>query len=91
MSILMDPTGGTSITQRARLERPVTLNGQTLGLLDIAKARGNVFLDRLAARLSERGINIRRYSKPTFARVAPQQLKQQIAGECDAVVEALAD
>jgi hypothetical protein len=41
--------------------------------------------------LSALGIAVKRYSKPTFTRIAPTPLKQQIAGECQVVVEGLAD
>jgi hypothetical protein len=40
----------------------------TVGLLDIAKARGDVFLDRLDELLTERGVRVVRFQKPTFAR-----------------------
>lgn len=65
--------------------------GQTIALLDISKAQGDVFLDQLQALLTEQGIATRRYRKPTFARVAPEALRHQIAAECTLVVEALAD
>ena len=76
---------------RARLTPPEDLEGRTVGLLDIGKARGNVFLDHLEDRLSERGITVRRYAKPTNTRVAPADVAQSIATECDVVVEALSD
>ena len=57
----------------------------------ISKPRGNLFLDRLEQQLRERGATVRRYSKPTFTKPAPVDLRQQIATECGAVVEALAD
>jgi hypothetical protein len=60
-------------------------------LLDISKARGDVFIDRIEDLLGQRGIKTRRYKKPTFTRIAPVELKQQIATECDVVVESLAD
>ena len=47
MSVLLDPTSERSPSQRPRLPRPERLDGLTIGLLDIAKARGDVFLDRL--------------------------------------------
>jgi hypothetical protein len=34
---------------------------------------------------------VRRYTTPTFTKPAPVDLRQEIAVECDAVVEALAD
>ena len=65
--------------------------GKTVGLLDISKPRGDVFIDRIEDLLVQQGVKTRRYKKPTFTRVAPVELKQQIATECDAVVESLAD
>jgi hypothetical protein len=90
-TILLDPTAERAPAARARLKRPASLDGLTVGILDISKARGNVFLDRLDGLLSERGIKVKRYRKPTFTRVAPTPLKQQIAAECDLVIEGLAD
>lgn len=88
---LLDPTAELATAARALTARPATLAGATVGLLDISKARGNVFLDRLATRLTEQGIGIRRYTKPTFTRPAPTALRHQIAAECQLVVEGLAD
>ena len=62
-----------------------------MGLLDISKARGDVFLNRLEERLRERGAEVIRFSKPTFTKPAPVDLRHEIAVQCDAVVEALAD
>ena len=91
MTQLVDPTGETASVQRERLQRPPALEGLTVGILDISKPRGDVFLDRLDERLSATGIGVKRYVKPTFARPAPTELRQQIATEVDAVVEGLAD
>ena len=62
-----------------------------VGLLDIAKSKGDIFLDRLEQRLSERGLEVHRYAKPTNTRPAPTPLYQQIADEVDVVIEALSD
>ena len=67
------------------------LDGLTIGLLDIAKARGDVFLDRLDERLRERGLAVKRYKKPTNTRPAPLPLQQQIATEVNLVIEGLSD
>ncbi len=90
-TILLDPTDERSPDRRERLSRPKDLDGLTVGLLDISKARGDIFLDEIEKLLSERGLKIRRYQKPTFARVMPIELKQEISTECDVVIEALAD
>jgi hypothetical protein len=90
-TVLLDPTAELSPVARALTARPPSLDGLTVGILDISKARGNVFLDRIDELLTERGITVRRYRKPTFTRPAPTALAQTIAGECDLVVEGLAD
>jgi len=89
--ILLDPTGERQPARRERLPRLAGLAGRTVGLLDIAKPRGDLFLDRIEARLRERGAEVVRYRKPTFTKPAPVDLRHEIAVQCDAVVEALAD
>ena len=89
--VYLDPTGETQPVARALAARPASLDGAVVGLLDITKPRGNVFLDRLERLLTERGLTTRRFSKPTFTKVAPVDLRHQIATQCDVVVEALAD
>lgn len=88
---LLDPTSERRPAKRERLQRPASIDGLTVGLLDIAKARGDVFLDRIESKLKERGAKVERYQKPTFTRVAPVDLKQLISTQCDVVIEALAD
>ncbi len=88
---LYDPTGEFAPLMRAPLAKPTTLKGLTIGLLDISKARGDVFLDHLASLLGAQGLTVKRYKKPTFARPAPVDLLQQIASDCDVVIEGLAD
>ncbi len=50
---ILDPTGERSVAERERLARPASLSGLTVGLLDISKPRGDVFLDRIEERLVE--------------------------------------
>jgi hypothetical protein len=91
LTVLLDPTSERSPTIRPRLPRPEKLDGLTIGILDIAKARGDVFLHRLGERLGERGIAYKHYAKPTNTRVAPLPLQQQIATEVNLVIEGLSD
>ena len=60
-------------------------------ILATLQPRGDVFLDRLEARLTSEGARVKRYAKPTFSKPAPLDVRKQIAEECGAVVEALAD
>ncbi|MFM1752552.1 MAG: hypothetical protein RL119_1514 [Actinomycetota bacterium] len=91
MKTLLDPTNERRATKMERVGRPTSLNGLTVGLLDISKARGDVFLDRLEERLSEMGADVRRFKKPTFTKPAPVDLRHEIAIQCQVVIEALAD
>ncbi len=44
-AILLDPTSETSPAGRERLAPVASLAGRTVALLDIGKARGDVFID----------------------------------------------
>jgi hypothetical protein len=89
--VVLDPTSERAPAQQARLPRPARLAGLRVGLLDISKPRGDLFLDRLAQHLVARGVTVERYTTPTFTKPAPAELRQRIAATCDAVIEALAD
>jgi hypothetical protein len=89
--ILLDPTAELDSAERQPLPLPASLTGLTVGLLDISKAKGDIFLDRIDALFRERGVQTRRFRKPTFTRPAPVELLQEIAGQCNVVVEGLAD
>jgi len=88
---ILDPTGELALADRQPLPRPESLSGLTVGLLDISKPRGDIFLDRIEQRLTEVGANVRRYRKPTYTKPAPVDLRHEIATECQVVIEALAD
>jgi hypothetical protein len=72
-------------------ERPPTLEGRRVWLLDISKRQGSEFLDRIEALLREHGAVVRRTRKPTFAKPAPDEVIEEIAIHGDLAVEALAD
>jgi hypothetical protein len=91
MRIVLDPTSERAPATRTPNARVASLEGKTVALLDISKARGDVLLDRLEQRLRADGVTTRRYTKPTFAKPAPVDLRHEIATECEVVIEALAD
>lgn len=90
---VLDPTGERQPAERQLTARLESLSGKTIGLLDITKPRGNVFLDRLEELLRERidGVEVIRFKKPTFTKNAPVDLRHEISVTCDVVIEALAD
>ena len=89
--IYLDPTAERTPVDRSRAPRPASLEGRVVGLVDISKPRGDVFLDHLDGLLTDRGLRVLRFRKPTFAKVAPVDLRHEISTKCDVVVEALAD
>ena len=78
---------------RKTAPRAASLDGKVITLLDISKAKGDHLLDRIEELLRERARPkaILRRKKPTFARPAPDDLRHEILGKSDVVVEGLAD
>ena len=89
--VVLDPTSERQLAIRSRVERLRSLAGKTVGLLDISKPRGDVFLTRLEELFRDRGATTIRFMKPTFTKPAPVDLRHEIATRSHAVVEALAD
>jgi len=92
MTRIVDPTDERVPLRRTLAPRPSKLSG-TVAILDIAKPRGDVLLDRLEEHLRDRlaGVEIKRFRKPTFTKPAPDELRRQIAGQSDFIIEGLAD
>ena len=92
MTTILDPTNERVPVERSIAPRRGTIAGN-VALLDISKPRGNVLIDRLEVLLAQRlpEVTFNRYSKPTFTKPAPEELRQQIHRENDFVIEALAD
>ncbi len=89
---LVSPMNETVVKASAPPARLASLAGKRIGLLDISKAGGSFFLDRLEQILRERYqvAEIVRAKKPTYTKNAPDAVIEQLRG-LDAVVEALAD
>ena len=92
MSEYLDPTASVAVPRKTA-PRPASLDGKTVTLLDISKAKGDHLLDRIEELLRERARPkaIVRRKKPTFARPAPDPLRREIVGATDVLIEALAD
>ena len=89
---ILDPTSEQAPTGRplsGRRLQPGT--PAKIALLDIRKPRGEIFLDELEQLLTQKGHTVIRTAKPTFTKPAPQDVRAEIAQQCDAVIEALAD
>jgi hypothetical protein len=92
MTTILDPTDERKPVVRQITPRSGALIG-TVALLDIRKPRGDVLLDEIERQLASvaPGVAIKRYSKPTFTKPCPDDLRREIASKVDYVVEALAD
>jgi hypothetical protein len=91
---LVNPLDETPRVVSKPAPRLTSLTGKTIGLLDISKPGGGVFLDHLERLLKQRyGVaEIVRAMKPTFTKPAPDAvIKKLLEAKCDAVIEALAD
>ena len=91
-TVIVNPMNETLQKAAAAPPRLQTLAGKTVGLLDISKPGGSVFLDRVEKLLRDRyGVaQVVRAAKPTFTKRAPAEVIAQLRG-MDAVIEALAD
>jgi hypothetical protein len=92
--ILVNPLNESAGEAREAAPRLSTLVGKTVALLDISKPGGDIFLDRIAALLTERhGVaRVVRERKPTFSKPAPAAVMERLlAARPDAVIEGLAD
>ena len=93
-TILVNPLDETPRTRGKPAPRLDYLSGKTIGLLDISKPGGSVFLDHLEQLLKRRyGVaEVVRAMKPTFTKPAPDSvIARFVDAKCDAVIEALAD
>ena len=92
--ILVNPLDETPRVPSNPAPRLTTLTGKTIGLLNISKSGGSVFLDHLENLLKQRfGVaQVVRVMKPTFAKPAPDAvIAKLLDAKCDVVIEALAD
>ena len=92
MEEFLDPTDSVAVPRR-HAPRLASLDGKVVALLDISKPKGNFFLDRIEERLraEARPRTVLRLHKPTFAKPAPDALRQEVLASADAVIEGLAD
>ncbi len=90
--VILDPTDEREPIGRRLATRPDRLAG-TLGIIDISKARGDIFCDEVERLLRGRlpRIDIIRLRKPTYTKPTPADLREEVAARCQAVIQALAD
>ncbi len=93
-TILINPFNESPREPRKSALKLNSLAGKTIGLLDISKPGGNLFLDHLEGLLKNRFAvkDVVRITKPTFTKPAPDAvIEHLLQARCDGVIEALAD
>ncbi len=88
---ILDPTSERRVGARELLARPASLAGLRVGLLDISKPRGDVFLDRLEQRLTDIGAEVTRYRSRRSPSRRRSTCVTRSPRSVDVVIEALAD
>ena len=90
--VILDPTDERAPIGRRPAARSDGLQG-TLGIIDISKARGDVFCDEVERLIRERipDLEVIRLRKPTYTKPAPSDLREEVGTRCRAVIQALAD
>ncbi len=86
--IVHDPRGTAIAAAPALARRPQTLAGLTIGYLDNGKEQADVILGRVAELFGREGGATVFARKPTFARVAPREVLEQLKA-CDIVITGL--
>ena len=91
--IVFDPRGVIDARPLALAERPVTLDGLRLGVLDNTKWNANRLLRKTVARLQQEfsfaAVNYHR--KESFSKDADPALIERIAADSDIVLTAIGD
>lgn len=93
-TVLVNPMDEGRRADAKPAPRLSTIAGKTVGLLDISKPGGSVFLDRIELILKERyGVSqVIREMKPTFTKPAPHEVIERLVAQgVEAVIEGLAD
>jgi hypothetical protein len=87
---ILDPTVQTSdrLTPAPRL---TSLAGKSIGFLDNSKEKADIFLAALATLLGQRFplVHIVPRRKPSYSRVAPRPLIEELGKTCDGVITAM--
>ncbi len=88
---ILDPVGFTEKAPKPLAPRLESLRGKTVGLLDIGFPNGNLFLDRVEELLRERYgvVRVIRRAKPSPARPARKEVREELVSCCNAIIEAL--
>ncbi len=90
---LLDPTNGAGSVARAPLPLLESIAGKRIGLLDNSKTNVAALLGRIGQALvrDHGAAELVMRTKLIYSRIAPAELLDDLAANCDAVVTAIGD
>ena len=90
---VLDPTAPPLPVDARPAERPESLNGLTLGLLDNHKHNAAELLDEVQELLSTHYefASVVRASKSDVSRPCPEKIVEDLVAQCDVVITAIGD
>ena len=90
---LLDPTAEDLPEEHVLAQRPASLKGATIGLVDNTKHNSDLFLEKVGEELRQQyGVAWLVYVRKANANTpAPPGLLDQVSSQSDAVVHAIAD
>ena len=93
VTTLLHPAAEDVVQRQSLAPRLSDLRGVTIGLIDNHKRNADVFLAELGKVFQEEYAvsKVVHYKKASQSMPTPDEVMDQLAGECDAVVHAVAD
>ena len=90
---VLDPTSAPLPVDAKLADRPDSLNGKVLGLLDNHKNNASKLLDEIHELLAERYdfSQVVRRTKNDVSRPCPKDIVEEMAKTCDVVITAIGD
>ena len=83
---ILDPTSELRTTARPRAPRLQSLEGATIGLLDISKPMGDIYLDVIESDLKRRGARVERFRKPMPSGLGTEEEKKELLQDAAGLV-----
>lgn len=91
--VVLNPTSAALPADVKIAQRPESLNGKVLGLLDNSKLNAAELLEHIGDLLADRYefATVIKASKPTASRPCPQETVQDLASRCDVIITSSGD
>ena len=93
MTTVLNPAAEGKAASEKLASRPIDLKGATVGLIDNHKRNADVYLEELAELLKEKfGVaKVVNYRKASQSIPSPDEVLDDLASQCQAIIHAVAD